>query len=180
MTESPAHAFFRDELDRLERAFAAGHFPALVEALLLCAANGLPTPAWVGEHGASALMSAFNGEALRGTRTGRAGGLSAQAENCQLHFTRWFWARFWLDHRAQLRGTAFKPTREGVFALVSAELRQARSFARGEPAAIAASFKKIELAIKAGTAAPYFAGEGEVPPSPKKTARVFAPRAKKR
>jgi hypothetical protein len=170
-------AYFAAELVRLEDEWRTGRFPALIEAVALCAWGGHPFPEWAADAAVEQLSRAYNGSPpSAGNRTpqrGRAGGLSARDAQDDQHRLRWATARWALGEAvpgltAVQRKRARREIQRGM-----APSREARAMVRGtraaawrvaaamlgcSPRALEESFELVERAIRSGEGARFKIG----------------------
>jgi hypothetical protein len=137
------------KLKQLERAFADGNHTALGAAVKVCDEAKRPLPKWV----CGGVLLALNGKTMN-TGRGRTGNPDTKVKQDRIHFTRWDVVRELRDRREELAPVGYKPTWEAAYENASKSLKGTE--AQGEPAAIAASYKKIERIFRRGGGARFY------------------------
>lgn len=98
--------WLQDNLANLERRWGAGHYPAMIEALLLCGHNGAALPEWLTASAVSELCDYYS-RGLAAQSRGRHGNARARDEMTAVHRMRWSIARVTLTTPGRSRRDAF-------------------------------------------------------------------------
>jgi hypothetical protein len=145
-------AYFEREIAIYEQAWAAGRFPALLDALALCREHERPLPLWVSEAATAELEAVFKSRSKG--RRGRTARLHSEEQTNFVHRVRWEWVSLCMDYRAEEKEQGFKITRAQVFEWASEQL--IGTIAQGSPEAIEESYDYVRKAIKNGEGARFY------------------------
>src|SRR4051794_21638905 len=80
-------AYLERELENCERAWKAGNFPALIDALMYCSELNRPLPSWVTSATFKILLTHFEGG--RKPRSGRAVDPYLRFKQNHIHYSRY-------------------------------------------------------------------------------------------
>lgn len=150
-------AFVDRRLAACERAWAAGNYPALMDAVGLCTNYGRPLPAWVARATLDALAERYEG--VVGEKRGRLANPKAEYRQNYIHYCRWDAVNELRDRQAELEPAGYDLRWEKIFHVVSEYLNQSRSIAFGGPDAIRKSYQLVQRAFRNGDGAKYFIAE---------------------
>lgn len=159
---------FQRDLAACERAWLAGNFPALFEAVVLCGEHKRPLPLWASRAVLRILADQFN-HGAPGSGGGRHTVPRTEHVENYKHFMRWDAVRELRDRRHELRelerhlrdlqGEPVESTETGwdhVYDTVADYLANQNSIAKGSPSTIKRSYQLVEAAMRNGTGAKFY------------------------
>ena len=147
---------FEGKLAMCERAWQAGNFPVLIDAIILCARYGRPPPQWATIANLEVLIERYEG--ITRKKRGRIGSVPKnEYRQRQIHYERWDAVRELRDRKAELKDVGCEPTWDAVYENASRILKC--TYAAGSPDVIKRSYQMVQRAMKEGQGSLYCMSE---------------------